>query len=295
MFGYIRPDIGELKVKEFGRFRACYCGLCHELGRGFGSFSRFILNYDFVFLTMLLDTGTPSYEMRRCTASPFCKKCVCAHSDAGSCSAAYSVILAYWKLCDSVKDDGVLNSTASWIKRLFLNRAFKQATKQYPEFSDNVSARLSELSALENRNEPSLDKMADKFAQLLALAAEGMDDEIKRRLLYELLYHVGRIIYIADAVQDLREDMDAGRYNPLAARFSLKYPELSENDKESVRLALFNSQSRVCAAFELMDETYWTCILRNIIYIGIPLMCGQVLDGTYNNKKTRLPRMGEDR
>jgi hypothetical protein len=54
MFGYIRPLKGELKLREFEKFRACYCGLCSALGKEYGITSRLILNYDFFFLAALM-------------------------------------------------------------------------------------------------------------------------------------------------------------------------------------------------------------------------------------------------
>lgn len=303
MFGYIRPDMGELKVKEFGRFRACYCGLCHVLGREYGIFSRYILNYDFVFLAMLLDREVPEYCLSRCAGAYFRKRCVCVASETLSRCAGYSVILAYWKLRDSEADDGFLEAAVSRVKRLFLRGAYRRAEKKYPKFSGDVKRLLSELSVLEDENEPSLDKTADKFASLLAAASDYVEDEKDRRVLSELIYHVGRIIYIADAVQDVEEDMTAGRYNPLIPRFSMSSPELSEEEKEIINLTFLNSQNRIFAAFELMEKTYWTSILKNILYRGIPLMCTQVLSGTYSNKSIGLPedlnkfpfKMGEDR
>lgn len=290
MFGYIRPDMGELKVKEFGRFRACYCGLCHVLGREYGAFSRYILNYDFVFLAMLLEEKAPEYFSARCAPACFRKRCVCVSSEPMSRCAGYSVILAYEKLLDSEADDGFFRASASRIKRLFLQSAYKRAKKKYPEFSENVKRLLSELAVLEKENEPSLDKTADKFASLLASASDHVKDEKRRRILHELFYHVGRIIYIADAVQDLGEDMAKGRYNPLIPRFSLTVPKLSEEEKKTAELALLNSQSRIFAAFELMEETYRTSILKNILYFGIPMMCTQVLSGTYRTENIRLPK-----
>ncbi|MEI3141456.1 MAG: DUF5685 family protein [Lawsonibacter sp.] len=35
----------------------------------------------------------------------------------------------------------------------------------------------------------------------------------------QLLYHLGRWIYLIDARDDLAEDLADGRYNPVAARF----------------------------------------------------------------------------
>ena len=72
MFGYIRPLKDELKVREFNRYKACYCGLCHTLKEQYGAFARNILSYDFVFLAMLLwDSEEPVTHCARCLASPF--------------------------------------------------------------------------------------------------------------------------------------------------------------------------------------------------------------------------------
>ena len=57
MFGYVRPNRDELKVRQLRDYEALYCGLCSSLGRRHGFFARFFLNYDFTFLAMLLDGG----------------------------------------------------------------------------------------------------------------------------------------------------------------------------------------------------------------------------------------------
>ena len=78
MFGYVIPMQGELKVRELEQFRSAYCGLCHTLGQRYGLVSRFLLNYDFTFLAMLLSPGAPvCCQGRRCVASPFRRRQVC--------------------------------------------------------------------------------------------------------------------------------------------------------------------------------------------------------------------------
>ena len=56
MFGYIRPQKGQLRVWEYELFRAAYCGLCHTLGKRYGPVWRFLLNYDFCYLAVLLSS-----------------------------------------------------------------------------------------------------------------------------------------------------------------------------------------------------------------------------------------------
>ena len=52
---------------------------------------------------------------------------------------------------------------------------------------------------------------ADAFAQLLAAAAaEAVEDPVRRRVLEQLLYHLGRWVYLIDAADDLQKDAVSG-------------------------------------------------------------------------------------
>ena len=44
MFGYVKPDSGELRVKDYDFYRATYCGICREMGRATGNASRVTLS-----------------------------------------------------------------------------------------------------------------------------------------------------------------------------------------------------------------------------------------------------------
>jgi hypothetical protein len=39
------------------------------------------------------------------------------------------------------------------------------------------------------------------------------------------------------------------------------------------------------SAFELLGQGMWTSILTNIIYLGIPRVTSEVLEGTWGKKK----------
>ena len=62
MFGYVRPSVQDLPEGERNRFRTMYCGLCHTLSRRYGQAARFILNYDFTYLAILLSDGAAGTE-----------------------------------------------------------------------------------------------------------------------------------------------------------------------------------------------------------------------------------------
>ena len=107
MFGYIKPQKGMLRVFEWEQYRAVYCGLCHALGEEFGFCARFLVNYDFTFLALILMRAggeRAQIARRRCVAHPFCKRCAMMTSPALRAAAAASVILSHWQLCDAVED-----------------------------------------------------------------------------------------------------------------------------------------------------------------------------------------------
>lgn len=291
MFGFIRPLVPELKVRELERFRAAYCGLCHELGREYGLAGQAILNYDFVFLAMLLWGGREDcgYEMRRCLPG-FCRRrCVCESCEPMTVAAGYSVILAYWKARDSASDSKGLGKLPGKAACALLHRAYGRAGERYPEFDASVRAHLEELGGLERAGSRSLDGTADKFASLLA-SASGAGGRDSRRALEQVLYHVGRIIYIADGFYDLRDDLKSGAYNPLAARYGLGPGDVPEEIKTELLETMMGSARLAAAAFELMPRSYWTPVTENIVYLGIPDMIRAVLDGTYKTVMRGLPK-----
>ena len=287
MFGYIRPVRGELKVREFEDFQACYCGLCHCLGEKYGLSARLILNFDFVYLAMLLwrPEEDVSFRSRRCIVSPCRKKRCCRRSAALEKAAACSVILAWWKLRDSVNDERGVRRLAARIALMFLGCAYRKAAGEYPGFNGEVRRRLDELSELEKARCDSIDRTADKFALLLAGAAEGETPEARARELRQILYHTGRWIYIVDAGDDLAEDMRTGGYNPLRERFCLEGGALDEKARETLETTLAHSRGLCVTALELMPATRWTGTLRNIMDLGMEQVAKSVLAGKWKHRR----------
>ena len=283
---------GELKVRELERFKACYCGLCHTLGRKYGLPARFVLSYELVFLAMLLwDKGEPlNIKRRRCIASPFRRKRYCASSPALDTSGGYNVILAWWKLRDTISDEGFFKTIPHRMALLILTGAYRKASGEFPEFDGKVREELAGLKEYEAQNGASLDGAADKFAQILKAAAPDEAPEAERRPMLEFLYHLGRWIYIMDAYDDYKEDADAGRYNPVAARFPQEGGRLRDDSADRLRTTLTHSNNLLCAAFELLPENEWTPTVRNTIYLGMPDVCQRVLDGSWPPARTSRER-----
>jgi len=285
VYGYIRPNKGELKIREYESFRTVYCGLCHCLRRRYGLAARFILSYDITFLSMLLiGSEKVCKEQRRCPASPFRRRTCLASTPALDAAADYSVILSYWKLRDTVHDEGFIRSLPARLGLLLLSGAYRRAARRAPEFDRQAKENLEGLSELERSRCPSLDRTADRFASMLQGAA-GQGDGERERILSQLFYHIGRTVYILDAVDDLAEDVRRKRYNPLLYRFPQSHGGLSEAEREELRVTLQHSGNMIAAAFQLLEPGPWSGILENTVYLGLPQVTQLVLSGEWKNRR----------
>lgn len=286
MFGYVRPLRGELKVREWEQYQAVYCGLCAAMGRRYGFVSRMFLSYDFTLLAMLLlpPEDGPGWSKCRCPARLWCgkKPCTASHP-ALDRAAGESVILAWWKLQDGIADGKWWEKLGFRLLSLLLGRAYRKAKRDCPAFDATVSQCLSELHDLEETRTPSIDRPADAFARLLAGAAPEGKDEGEKRARYQLLYHLGRWIYLVDAWDDLEEDDRTGSYNPIALRFSGDEAER----QDALALTLRHSRNLACSASQLLELGQWRGIVENILYLGLPAAEGLVLRGQWKKRKTK--------
>lgn len=283
MFGYVRPA-DALPEEELDRFRSAYCGLCHTLGRRYGLVGRMILNYDLTFLAILLQGGDAECCQARCPAHPLKKRtCLCA-SRSLDAAADMSVILTWWQVQDGIADHGFWGALKYRAAALLLRRAYRKAKAYLPQFDERTQQHLQELSALEKRNEPSLDAPADTFARLLALAAEDVEPPVKRRVLEQMLYHLGRWVYLVDAADDLEKDVKSGAYNPLPLRYPLPSGKLTEEAREALSRTLDSSVRAMAAAFELWDFGENSAIIRCTVYQGLYAVGNAVLRGTFHQR-----------
>ncbi len=291
MFGYVRPSPERLSPEERDRFSAAYCGLCHTLQRRYGLAARMILNYDLTFLAILLDeSGECSYDCKRCMIHPIKKRPCASPATALDTAADHSVILAWWQLRDGIADHGFWGGLKYRIASVFLRRAYKKARAAQPQFDENTRTLLNELSALESENCPSVDRTADTFARLLAGAAEAVQEPVRKRVLQQMLYHLGRRIYLTDAADDLAKDLRDGNYNPLPLRFTVENGKLTDEGRKELAGTMDRSIEMMAAAFELADFGQWTPIIRSVVYEGLYAVGSAVLDGTFRKAPRREER-----
>ena len=288
MFGYVLAREDTLPPGAREDYEAIYCTLCHAMGSRYGLFSRLFLNYDFAFLAMLLAPGstTGAEGCHRCILHPLSGKPSCCGGPWLEVAGAESVILTYWKLQDNAADGGLFKGTGSRFLSHCLGGAYRKAREVCPGFDRQTEELLAELSGLEQEGCPSMDRTADCFARILRGAAPPSGDPARDRVLGELLYHVGRWIYLADAVDDLEEDRAAGRYNPVAARF----PGWNEEDKAYLRKTMDHSLALAGAAFQLLEDNPWSAVVENILYSGLPGVEELIFTGHWRDRQKRQRR-----
>ena len=281
MFGYVRPLRDELKCKDFDLYRATYCGLCRTMRQRYGLLAPMLLNFDFTFLALLLTAKEERFVpcRGRCHANPLKKLPMCQTSESLDLAADESIILSYWKLRDSVQDDGLVGGLPARVLSGLLRPAYRKAAKAQPAFDRAVVESLQELAKLEGEKCSSIDRAADTFARLLQAAAPRTGEASHDRPIGLLLYHLGRWIYLIDARDDFAEDKNSGAYNPLLLRFGL------EGDDALLSTTLEHSLNMARSALAMLDFGCRSAIIENILYLGLPMIQRAVFDGSWSQMK----------
>lgn len=270
MFGYIRANKPELKVKELETYKAIYCTLCKDMGKTYGMFSRFTLSYDFTFLALLnlsLKDGCDMVERKCCTFNPL-KKCnYCKDRTEFKMPSAAAMIMLYYKLKDNIDDEKGLKKLGYYLALPIFSGAHKKAAKAFPQIESIVSDYITAQNNLEKNGCTVLDEAADPTAKALSkILMLCSDNDTEKRILERLGYCIGRYIYILDAACDLDEDIKKKRYNVLKEGFS---GDTNEYLKTRVEPQLYFCSNEAGKAFELLNVKKYKNILGNIIYLGL--------------------------
>ena len=268
MFGYIKPFVPDLRVREHELYRAIYCGLCRSMGRHTGCASRLTLSYDFAFLCavrLTLEKTKMDVKVTSCALSPWKRRPIMEDNPALAYCAAAAAILTKEKVQDDINDSKGLEKLAPRLlmpaAKGMAKRALKlDSTLPVKEISDG----LSRLSQLEAEACPSVDLVADCFGDVLsAIFAHGLSGGDKA-VASAIGKSIGRVIYVLDAADDMEKDKKKGNYNPL---------NIEPMSPESLSLAVRLELSRAEAAVNLMDfegSIELRELIYNILYEGLP-------------------------
>lgn len=290
MFGYLRPDKPELKLREYEEYKSVYCGLCKRLGKDYGLVSRFTLSYDCTVIAMLIMSlrgECLEYKKKSCVVNPL-KKCgfCCSEGESYRFAGALSLIMTYYKLEDTISDSGFFKALAARLLKLVFYRGHKKARSAYPKIEKITKNMLSEQLELEkekNGIDRSADPTARAISQICMLLADG---EEERAVLKEFGYYIGRWIYLIDAADDYFEDVKKGSFNPFVNCLSsenMSAYEIMDYCNSTLNLTL----SSAVSAFNLLEPGAHKSILENIMNRGLASVQKQCL---FINKKKYFER-----
>lgn len=293
MFGYVRVNSGELKVKEYEAYRGVYCGLCRSMGKCTGQCSRMTLSYDFAFLALVricLEDVEVRFTQRRCLAHPLKKRNSMERNSVLDYCARAAAILNYHKIMDDLGDEKGFKRLRALLAYPMVARARKKAVRAgYGELDRMVGDKLCELSLCEKKHLVSVDAPAEIFGKILSdIMSFGLEGN-RERIAAGIGHAVGKWIYTVDALDDMAEDKKKGRYNP----FLLLYGGVSPTKEQLllVKDALKVSLCSAEAALDLMDtdKIILKNIIDNIMFLGLPDTAekvaekGQTKDGSERN------------
>ncbi|MDO4567211.1 MAG: DUF5685 family protein [Oscillospiraceae bacterium] len=275
MFGYVGPERPELKVKHFALYRSVYCSLCETL-RSFGFGAKALLNYDFTFAAMLCMSARgeePEFYIGRCNTNPFIKERLIKKNSSLETAAAALLISSRHKLLDDLADEGFFKRAGAFLVLSFLIVPFKRASALLPDFDELAAEATASQRRFEESGEDNLDLACDPTARMLAgLFKEMAAGEEEARIMERLGYLIGRYVYLADAIDDLKEDIEKGRYNPIALRFRLNKASGEKEYAEAIseaRAQLNHATGQAESCYRLLNISYFKEVLDNIIYLGL--------------------------
>lgn len=277
MQGYVVPDKPELKMREYELYRAYYCGICKSIGRRYGQFQRFALHYDFVFLAMILSSLSEESEtanLENCIAHPFQKRVIVKNEESCDYAADMLLILAYHKLADDYADErkwvGLIGAKA-------LGPVIKKLDQAYPETTTLIRDQLAILHRLEKEGCASMDQAAEPFGRIMEAVFSSHREAREpdcQLLLKGIGYHVGKWVYLIDALDDLEKDRKTGNYNPLARQFDLGTEELIQRISMNLTLTLAEL-SRLVSQLPIKKNKD---LLENFTYLGLLKQTEQIIE-----------------
>ncbi|MBE6552113.1 MAG: hypothetical protein E7665_08265 [Ruminococcaceae bacterium] len=283
MFGYIKPAYPELLVKQYELYKAVYCGICEATGR-ITPFLSLALSYDFVYLAMVRSSlcGEKfTFKTKRCIAHPFKKRKMAVSSPSIDHTAKAALILTVEKLDDDIRDCDTpfFKKLVFRIYRSILMKKLKKLMISEPcfkEIYESSKSSLDKLVELETEKCDSIDDVSAVFSSTLKeLCSFGLEGNSKL-IAGELSDVIGRLIYIFDALDDVRNDEKNSSFNPLLNKYGSSENAIANMDILDLTISMYIEKADNISAL-LPADSEVTHILRNIASMGLSAQSASII------------------
>lgn len=273
MYGYIKPQTSELKVREHLFYKSIYCGLCRSLSKHTGGFSSMTLSYDMTFfaiMRMIIKDEKPNIKKKNCILHPFSKRNIAQNSKELEYTAYVSSVLSHEKIKDNIEDEKFFKKFISILIYPFTSY-FKRKNK-IKYINEIASEHLNQLKNLENNKCPYPDEVANCFGNICSkLLSYDVSDEKSQRIASNIGFHIGRFIYLSDAICDYEKDKKQNKYNPFI--YSLNDEnEIKYFFENGYKIVLSKETREIKSSFDLLvgnNNSELISCANNIIDLGM--------------------------
>lgn len=278
MFGYVRPDLPYLYIKDEVLYKAMYCGVCKGIGGSCGQCARMGLSYDVAFLSVLLHNiaGVDvKIQKSHCLTHVIRKKPMAEVDELMRKLGAVNTELAYYKYTDDIKDGDKGRG-----KRLWFVAGHKRVKKKYPQITEIIERNLAMQEQTEKSMTDSVDRAADGTANMLAELSDYLLEDKKTPQTRALCYAIGKWIYLIDALDDYDKDKKKGAYNPFALAYGAESREkLVEKNGEELQF-IFHSLFYDIRENLTKTKLYFNRdLVDNVLLRGLPAMTKRIASG----------------
>lgn len=263
MFGYINVNKNDMSEEDTSTYKAFYCGVCRALKEIGGSRAAMCLNYDVVFLALVLsglyEPDENPFEFT-CKLHP-AKKRTAYKNGILDYAAKMDILLSYQNLMDDVEDEGdrTKKAFADSIKKYY-----DDISNEYPMQTKAIEGCIEKTNAAEKSNGKNLDILAGYTGDMLSNIFIYKDDEWKDEL-SQLGYYLGKYVYILDCYVDLEKDIKKKNFNPLQFTDIRDASQYESYIKQTLTMNI----SEAAKAFERLPVIKYSSIIRNVLYSGV--------------------------
>ena len=265
MFGYLQVDKSALEDGQRGLYQTFMCGLCFSTKKYFSNKARIAINYDINFFNVLFHSFTNvdiQLEKHTCFFHPIKKQTVATPTELMDKLSAANVLLVYLNLYDDVVDEGGLK------KKMALKafqKDYDKAKKLMPQLEQALSQNYAELRKLEQSGCTILDKVCHPFAQMSQDFAKHVLQTDNKYLL-NLCYNVGKWVYLVDALDDIKQDLRKGSYNPIVKCFDIKSESDVASCYQDISFIAYCTLNTIAQCYNDLNLTKYNCLLDNMLY-----------------------------
>lgn len=269
MFGYIRLEENQLKLKDLQRYREMYCAICRRMA-AYSQSARAMLSFDMVFFALLSgyegESLAPALGSRKRCFVPL--RDTCQVIDYWAC---ISIMMIWHKLDNDVKDG------ERWQvgMRRMICKGYAAAKLQYPEAERILRESMDEIFRLEAAKTDDPRLLTDVFSKMMVAvyrqSPKPSEDEAFITVAEQIVATATRWLYCLDFLDDLSKDEKKNQYNPI----------LASNDRELAKTELVKTIHDCVKELQRLSIFLpyggYNAVISNVLHDGIPNMTGIVL------------------